>query len=140
MDTGGGMILLFGAALITGFWEYSRRKQKKLLLLGCSFFATVVEYRSEFGRVAGTWTSLDYPYVRYQDGEGAWKKERLGYATSSGRVFFVGQLLEVVQFEGVLYYRPALESWNLPVIGMAAGAFILGLTFLIPGLVQWLDF
>jgi hypothetical protein len=140
MDTGGGILLLFGATLLTGFWEHSRRKRKKVLLLGRSLFATVAEYRSEFGRVAGTWTTLNYPYVTYQDKGETWKTERLKHATSSGRVFFVGQLIEVVQFDGVLYYRPVLESWNLPVIGMAAGAFILGLTFLNPGLAHWLDF
>ena len=140
MDTGGGIILLFGAALLTGFWEYSRRKRKKVLLVGRTFFATVAEYRSEFGRVAGTWMTLDYPYVTYQNGEGTWKTERLKYATSDGQVFFIGQLVEVVKFDGVLYYRPVLEGWNLPVIGMAAGAFILGLTSLIPGLSHWLDF
>lgn len=140
MDTGGGILLLFGAALLSGFWEHSRRKRKKLLLLGRPLFATVVEYRPEFGRVAGTWTSLNYPYVSYQDGQGIWKMERLKHATSSGRVFFVGQLIEAVQFDGVLYYRPALESWNLPVIGMAVGAFILGLVNLIPDLASWLDY
>ena len=126
--------------MLTGFWEYSRRKRKKVLLLGRAILATVAEYRSEFGRVAGNWTSLDYPYVRYQDGERDWRTERLKYATSSGKVFFVGQLVEVVQFDGVLYYRPALESWNLLVIGMAVGAFVLGLTYLVPGLAFWLDF
>ncbi|GAA4030584.1 hypothetical protein GCM10022409_13540 [Hymenobacter glaciei] len=140
MDIGGGILLLLGAALIAGFWEHSRRKRKKVLLLGRPLFATVAEYRSEFGRVAGAWTTLDYPYVTYQDEEGAWKKERLGYATSGNREFFIGHLIEVVHFEGVLYYRPVLESWDLPVIGMAAGAFIFGLTFLIPGLASWLGF
>jgi len=131
---------LVGATLLAGLWEHSRRKRKKVLLLGRALFATVAEYRSEFGRVAGTWTTLDYPYVTYQDEEGLWKTERLGYATSGNRVFFIGHLVEVVQFEGVLYYRPYLESRDLPVIGMAAGAFILGLTFLSPELTRWLDF
>lgn len=140
MDTVGGLLHLFVATLIAGFWEHSRRKRKNVLHLGHSLFATVAEYRSEFGRVAGTWTTLDYPYVTCQNAEGAWVTERLGYATSGNREFFIGQLIEVVQFKGLLYYRPALESWNLPVIGMAVGAFILGLTYLIPGLTKWLGF
>lgn len=126
--------------MLTGFWEYSRRTRKKVLLLGQSLFATVVDYRSEFGRVAGTWTTLDYPYVTCQNEDGIWNTERLGYATSGNREFFIGQLVEVVRFEGKLYYRPALESWGLAVIGMAAGAFILGSVLLIPGVAQWLDF
>ncbi|MBC8084857.1 MAG: hypothetical protein H7Z21_16790 [Hymenobacter sp.] len=140
MDTGGGIMLLIAAIVLIGFWECSRRKQKKVLLFGRSLFATVAEYRSEFGRVAGTWTTLDYPYVTYQNEEGTRKTERLGYATSGNREFFIGHLVEVVQFEGILYYRPALESWNLPIIGAAFGAFVLGLLFLIPGLAHWLDF
>ena len=87
MDTGGGVLLLSGAILITGFWVHTRRKRRKLLLLGHSLFATLVEYRSEFGRVAGTWTSLDYPYIKYQDEGGTWKTERLSHATSGGNVF-----------------------------------------------------
>lgn len=126
--------------MLTGFWEHSRRKRKRVLLLGRALFATVAEYRPEFRRVAGTWTTLDYPYVTYQDEEGTWKTERLGYATSGNREFFIGHLIEVVQFDDLLYYRPALESWNLPVIGMAAAAFVSGLTFLIPGLASWLGF
>ncbi len=126
--------------MLTGFWERSRRKRKNVLYLGRSLFATVAEYRSEFGRVAGTWTTLDYPYVTYQDEEGTWKTKRLGYAISGNRKFFIGHLVEVVQFEDHLYYRPTLESWNFPVIGMAAGAFILGVTFLIPELTKWLSF
>ena len=140
MDTVGGILLLLGATLLAGFWEHSRRKRKKVLHLGRSLFATVAEYRSEFGRVAGTWTTLDYPFVTYQDEAGTWQTVRLGYATSGNREFFIGQLIEVVQFEDHIYYRPALESWNLPVIGMAAGTLIFGLTFLIPGLANWLGF
>ncbi|WP_354585870.1 hypothetical protein [Hymenobacter sp. UYCo722] len=134
------MIFLFGAAVLAGFWESARRKRKKLLLLGHSRFVTVVEYRPEFGRVAGSWTALDYPYVAYQDDEGTWQTERLKYATSSGRAFFISLLIEVVQFEGILYYRPTLESWNLPAIGVAVGALILALVSLVPGLASWLDF
>ena len=140
MNTGGGIMLLFVAALLTWAWKYLRRKRKKILLLGRSLFATVTEYRSDFGRVAGTWTTLDYPYVTYQDEEENWKTGRLKHATSGNREFFIGHLVEVVQFDGILYYRPDLESWNLPIIGIAAGAFILGLTFLIPGLTRWLEF
>jgi hypothetical protein len=140
MDAVGGFILLLGAAILSVVWEHSRRKRKKVLLRGRSLFATVIEYRSEFGRVAGTWQTLDYPYVTYQDEEATWKTERLKYATSGDRKFFIGQLIEVVCFEGVLYYRPSLESWNLPIAGMAAGAFILGVIFLIPGLAHCLDF
>src|SRR4028119_2201727 len=98
MDAIGGFILLLGAALLAGLWEHERRKRKKVLLLGRSFFATVVEYRSEFGRVAGTWQIMDYPYVTYQDEQATWKIERLGYAASGSREFVVGQLVELIKF------------------------------------------
>ena len=138
MDTGGGILLLLVAIFLAGFWGHARRKRKKVLLLGHAYFATVAEYRSEFGRVAGTWTTLEYPYVTYQDGEETWKTQRLGYATSGNREFFIGHLVEVVHFENTLYYRLALESWDLPVVGMAVGALLLGLIFLIPGLAKWI--
>jgi hypothetical protein len=125
---------------LVAFWNHSRRRQKQALALGYSAFATVTEYRSEFVRVAGTWTTLDYPYVTYQGEEGSWKVEKLKHATSGNQEFFVNQLLEVVKFDGILYYRPALESWNLDILGAAVGTFLFGLLALVPGLAKALDF
>jgi len=138
MNTVDGILLLLFAGLLAVLWLRSRRRKKEVLDLGYSAFATVTEYRSEFVRVAGSWTTLDYPYVAYQDSEGAWRTERLKHATSGNREFFVNQLIEVVKFDGVLYYRPDLESWNLPVLGVAAGIFLFGISILMPELAKTL--
>jgi hypothetical protein len=140
MNVVDGVIPVLFAVVLVWFWTHTRRQQKETLALGYSAFATVEEYRSEFVRVAGSWRTLDYPYVTYQNKEGVWQTERLKHATSSGQEFFVNQLLEVVKFDGILYYRPDLESWNLPILGIAAGLLIFGLNSLVPGLAQALGF
>lgn len=139
MDATGGVFVISIAMALVAFWEYSRRKRNKILALGYTAFATVRAYRSEYVRVAGSWTTLDYPYVAYQDSAGVWHQERLKHATSQGREFFIGQLVEVVHFDAILYYRPDLEHKNFTIIGMALGAFLLGLTQLVPGWASWLN-
>ena len=139
MDATGGVMLLFISVIFFAIWKNMRRKQVKILAWGYAASATVKEYRSEYVRVAGSWSWLNYPYVTYQDNAGVCKTERLKHAASGEQEFFIGQLIEVVHFDSVLYYRPDLESWGLSIIGMATGAFLFGLTGLIPVLAHWLN-
>jgi hypothetical protein len=76
---------------------------------GYHAWATVRSYRKEYVRVAGSWDWLDYSYVVYKNAEGEMIFERLKYAESNRRLLSVGDEIEVVRYNGILYYRAALH-------------------------------
>ncbi|MBC8085438.1 MAG: hypothetical protein H7Z21_19740 [Hymenobacter sp.] len=96
--------------------------------------ATVKEYRKEYVRVAGSWHWLDYPYVEYLTSTGAVTLERLKFAQSPGRPFVIGEEIEVVRYDGTLYYRNnLLESywWKYLPLLIKSICFLLALTAIV---------
>jgi hypothetical protein len=109
MDIGLAVFVLVCCCLV--YWRY-RYTQKLALTIeqsGYYTWATVRSYRKEYVRVAGSWDWLDYPYVEYEGAEGEVIIERLKYAESNSRLLEVGDEIEVVRYDGVLYYRVALH-------------------------------
>lgn len=94
-----------------GYWRY-RHTQKLANTIeksGYHALATVRSYRKEYVRIAGSWDWLEYPYVVYKNAEGEMIFERLKYAESNRRLLSVGDEIEVVHYDGILYYRAALH-------------------------------
>ncbi|MFD1874678.1 hypothetical protein [Hymenobacter bucti] len=96
--------------------------------LGYHAVAIVRSYRKEYVRVAGSWNWLDYPYVVYMNAKGELVFERLKYAESNSRLLEIGDEIEVVRYDGILYYRAALHpnyDWSYTWwIAATAGALL----------------
>ncbi|WBA40250.1 hypothetical protein [Hymenobacter canadensis] len=69
-----------------------------------------MDYKSEYVRVAGSWTWLEYPQVDYITKEGGLQRARLKYASSTGPLLDLEEEVEVVLHENILYYKPVLTQ------------------------------
>lgn len=96
--------------LVYWWYRYTQKLAQTIEQSGYHAWATVSSYRREYVRVAGSWHWLDYPYVVYKNAEGEMTFERLKYAESNRRLLAIGDEIEVVCYDGVLYYRAALHS------------------------------
>ncbi|WP_203258536.1 hypothetical protein [Hyunsoonleella ulvae] len=72
--------------------------------------AEVVEYRKEKGPMRNDYTLLEYPYVRIDLDDEDYIIERLKYATSSGRYFKIGQIIDVFWYDNYLLYWDAYDN------------------------------
>jgi hypothetical protein len=93
------------------YWRYRYTQQvaNTIKKSGCHAVAIVRDYQKEYVRVAGSWHWLDYPYVTYENAEGELVYERLKYAENSQRLLEIGEEIEVVRYDGILYCRAALH-------------------------------
>jgi hypothetical protein len=113
------------------YWwhRYTRQVASVIEKSGYHAVAIVRDYQKEYVRVAGSWHWLDYPYVAYKNAEGELVHERLKYAENSRRLLEIGEEIEVVRYDGVLYYRAALHpnyEWSYIVwLGVTVGALLL---------------
>jgi hypothetical protein len=113
------------------YWRYRYTRQMASIIekLGYHAVAIVRGYQKDYVRVAGSWHWLDYPYVTYENAEGELVHERLKYAENSRRLLEIGEEIEVVRYDGVLYYRAALHpnyEWSYIVwLGVTVGALLL---------------
>lgn len=96
------------------FLWISRKAEQEILKEGFHTWAVVIEYKSEFVRVAGSWTWLDYPQVDYITENGRLKRSRLKYASSEGPLLSRDEI-EVVLHNSKLYFKPLLSQslWAL---------------------------
>jgi|GEM_PF-6403632 len=109
MDTMNLVFLLLFLAICSGLYLYRKRQNRRILRRGRHTRATVREYRPELTRVGrGASHTLEYPYVEYRTATGETRLARLGYARRETRPFALGEEIEVVEYEGGLYYRAAL--------------------------------
>ena len=122
------LFVLAGIGLLYWKYRHTRKLASTIEQSGYHAVATVRSYRKEYVRVAGSWDWLDYPYVVYKNAEGELVVERLKYAESNRRLLAVGDEIEVVRYDGVLYYRAALHPnyewsyilWIVATIGALA--------------------
>lgn len=90
-------------------YRYTQALASTVEKSGYHTWAVVRSYRKEYVRVAGSWDWLEYPYVVYKNAEGEMVFERLKYAEHNRRLLAVGDEIEVVRYDGILYYRAALH-------------------------------
>jgi hypothetical protein len=86
-----------------------RKRAQQIQQHGFRTRAVVCYYKEEYVRVAGSWRWLEYPYVEYVTREGNLLVSRLKYASSKGQLLKLGQEVEVVLYDSILYYAPALQ-------------------------------
>jgi hypothetical protein len=94
--------------------KHAAIQKKKIKDDGYHTWAIVVEYKSEFVHVAGTWTWLPYPQVDYITEKGNLQRCRLKYASSERQLLYIGEEVEVILYKDVLYYKPVLteDFWS----------------------------
>lgn len=105
-------ILVFVLVCLGGlYWRYRYTQQIASVIekSGYHAVANVRDYQKEYVRVAGSWHWLDYPYVTYENAEGELVYERLKYAENSRHLLEIDEEIEVVRYDGVLFYRAALH-------------------------------
>lgn len=105
------MIVTFvmGALLVVFIFlteQVNKEKMRRVYDEGYHTWAIVVEYKTEFVLVAGSWTWLEYPQVDYITKNGKLQRCRLKYASSRGPLLYIGDEVEVVLHNGILYYKP----------------------------------
>jgi len=125
-----GLLFTAVAGLVLYLLHTLHRKQAHLIKQqGYHTYAIVRYYKTEYVRVAGSWDWLEYPYVEYVSKDGELILYRLKYASSRGRLLVIGEEVEVVLYDSVLYYAPALApvSWaDIPaLLKKALGLLIL---------------
>ncbi|MDJ0364030.1 hypothetical protein QMK33_02615 [Hymenobacter sp. H14-R3] len=91
------------------WYQYTKKSANTIEKSGYHAWAIFRSYRKDYVRVAGSWHCLDYPYVEYKSAEGEMVFERLKYAESNGRLLEIGDEIEVVRYDEILYYRAALH-------------------------------
>ncbi|UOQ52874.1 hypothetical protein [Hymenobacter cellulosivorans] len=101
---------LIGSALFFLHYRYSRALVADILKHGYHTEAVVTAYREDVVRVAGSWTSLEYPYLTYISEAGEVKCGRLKYASSRGRLLWIDQEVEIVVYQQKLFYLPELKQ------------------------------
>ncbi len=129
MDTS---VVVFVLVCLGGlYWRYRYTQQVAGVIekSGYHTVAIVRNYQKEYVRVAGSWHWLDYPYVTYQNAVCELVYERLKYAENSRCLLEIGEEIEVVRHDGVLYYRAALHpnyEWSYIVwLGLTVGGLLL---------------
>ncbi len=128
MNIGLVVFVLMCVCLLYWRYRYTQEFAQTIEQSGYHAWATVDSYRKEYVSVAGSWDWLDYPYVVYKNAEGERITERLNYAENNRRLFAIGDEVEVVRYNGILYYRAALHPnyewsyilWIIATIGALA--------------------
>lgn len=100
------IFVIIGLAVI--FWLYTKKRAKEILKYGFHTKGTIIEYKTRFVRVAGQWTWLKYPYVEYADQDQHLKIDYVKYTNSYRPHFKIGQEIELVKYDNVLYYKNSL--------------------------------
>ena len=100
-----------GAGIVIFLFDlFSKRQMKKIVEEGFESKGEVIDYENKTVRVAGTWTSLDYPIVEYIDTDEQKKIGFIKYAKNSGRYFSIGQEVPIIIHDGTIYYKHALAN------------------------------
>lgn len=85
-------------------------RTKKIRKEGLRSKARVIDYENKFRRVGGTWTTLEYPVVEYQDESGGINTGWVKYASSSGRYFELNQEIEIIRHGKYIYYADSVSD------------------------------
>lgn len=101
---------ILAGVILALFFLATNQKRKDALAFGYHSVGKVLSYESKFVRIGGTWTWLDYPIVEYVDKKGETKNGYIKYAKSSGRYFSIGQNVDIIIYDDVIYYKGALHS------------------------------
>ena len=114
MDKPGLLLVAIAGLIVCALHLLSRKQAQVILQHGFHTCAIVRYYKTEYVRVAGSWTWLEYPYVEYVSDAGELAPCRLKYASSSGPLLAVGEEVDVVLYDSVLYYAPTLvpATWE----------------------------
>lgn len=129
MSIEAAVFMVVCSCLVYWRYRYTQKFAQTIEQSGYHAWATVRSYRKEYVRIAGSWDWLDYPYVVYKNAEGEMVFERLKHAENNKRLFSVGDEIEVVRYDGILYYRAALHPnhewsyvlWIAATMGALAG-------------------
>ncbi|AHM60675.1 hypothetical protein D770_12090 [Flammeovirgaceae bacterium 311] len=95
-------------AVIILVWVLLLKKSQAILREGYHTKGFVIEYRSKFARIGGEWTWIKYPYVEYLDRDQKMKRDFVKYANSYRPPFRIGQEIELVKYDDVIYYKNSL--------------------------------
>lgn len=86
----------------------NKRRIQAIKAEGFHTIGEVTGYENKFMRVAGTWTWLDYPTVKYVDINGETRTGWIKKAKSWGRYYYVGAKVEIVIHKGSIYASDTL--------------------------------
>lgn len=86
----------------------NKKRAQAIKAKGFHTIGEVTGYENKFMRVAGTWTWLDYPTVKYEGKNGEKRTGFIKKAKSGGRYYNVGAKVEIVIHNGTIYANDTL--------------------------------
>ncbi|MCR9252574.1 MAG: hypothetical protein NXI20_19295 [bacterium] len=109
MEILGYHIIIIGI-LVYLIHVFGKVRMNAIVKEGFPTVGTIIGYEQKMERVAGSWTTLEYPIVEYYDAQNRLQTGFIKYAKSSGRYFQIDDEVEIVVHDNTIYYRHAFSS------------------------------